>query len=77
MALGPSIELMKGMNKEAREEFMRAWANARWLTDPLKNVLEHKKDNLMHDLVYDVGDKTYEEIAAEIRALNKLLELLP
>ena len=63
----PSYELLKGMTKEEKEEFIRAWSNAKWFTDQLKAILDREIDlNIGY-----LSSAEYDEFRHEYRGIIK------
>ena len=85
----PLTIMTKGLTPSKREEFVNSWHNATWLTDPIRDALNHRKAELIDAIIndtptgrsglgyFDIGFNKKDELVAEIKVIDYFLRLIP
>lgn len=71
--------LLKGLDPEQAESYKVAWANARFVTDPMKDYLIGKHNQLVQRLTTGEFQQLSQvnKVQAELKAINELIGMLP
>jgi len=74
---GPMASMLMDMDEKARQEFLKSWYNAQWLTDPIRKALERRRTERIEELINPVSTSNLNQIRADIRGIDFFLSLIP